>query len=194
MKIVTVLLGAMLLTSCGYKFQGGGSILPPDIKKIYIPIAENRSTEARLATLLTEAMKDRFERFGVLSVVDSAAEADAVLRTTILKVGRDTQSTTSQTDTALQLDTSVTIASELKRTSGVLLWRNPQFTVRRAVGTASGGIVTSSADFASGSLGAGDVGALSSRELSRGQEQEAMNLLAEQAARLVYDQAVSPDF
>ena len=182
------------LCGCGYQFQGVGSILPPDVKTVYIPISENNSTEASFSTLLTESLRDRFERFGVVSVLDSQEGADAILRTKILKVGQDSQSVTSKTDVALQMNANVTIWGELKRPNGQVLWRDPKLVVGKAFGSTSDSVVTSSADFASGGIGAGDLGGLSSREVSRGQEQETYANLAEQAARIIYDQAVAPDF
>ena len=184
----------LCLTGCGYAFTGGGSILPSDVKRIYIPLAENNSTEAGFSLILTEALRDRFEQFGVVTVVDQEAEADAILNTRILKVQRGTQSVTSKTDTALQQNTTVTMALELKRREGTMLWRNPRLSVSRAFGSATGAVVTTSADFAGGSLGGADLGGLNEREVARGQEQEALKSLAEQAARTVYDQAVAPDF
>ncbi len=190
------LLALMLSTvvGCGYQFQGVGSILPPDVKSVYIPISENISTETSFSTLLTEALRDRFERFGVVSVLDSPEGADAVLRTKILKVGQDSQSVTSKTDIALQMNTNVTIWGELKRPSGQVLWRDPKLVVGKAFGSTSDSVVTSSVDFASGGIGASDLGGLSSREVSRGQEQETYSNLADQAAKIIYDQAVAPDF
>lgn len=66
--------------------------------------------------------------------------------------------------------------------------------VSRQYGTTSGVVVATSPDFAAGNISAEDLGALSAREIARGQEQEAFDQLAEQAAKQIYDQAVAPDF
>ncbi|MBX7145597.1 MAG: hypothetical protein K1X79_14190 [Oligoflexia bacterium] len=183
-----------ILSGCGYTFQGGGSVLPSDIKRISIPQVQNNTTESGLSSVMTEALRDQFERFGVLTVVDDASEADAVLRAKIVRVNRESRTGTSRTDTALQFDTVLTIAAELQKVSGAMLWRDNSISVSRAFGTTSGSVVTSSSDFASGGLSASDLGALENREIARGQEQEALQMLAEQAARQVYDEAVAPDF
>lgn len=193
-KLFSVLVIAGMLSSCGYTFQGSGSVLPADVKVIAIPLVQNASTESGLTTIFTEALRDRFERYGVVSVVDDANEADAVLRARILKVSRNQRTSTSRTDTELQLDTVLTLAAELRRVTGPVLWRDNNISVSKAFGTTSGVVVTSSPDFASGSLGSSDLGALENRELSRGQEQEALRDLAEQAAVQIYDSAVAPDF
>jgi hypothetical protein len=55
-------------------------------------------------------------------------------------------------------------------------------------------VVTTSPDFASGSISSSDLASLSSRDISRGQEAQALNNLASEAARMVYDKSVAPDF
>lgn len=169
-------------------------MLPPDVKTVFIPIVENNTTELGYASAITEALRDRFERFGAVSVVDTEAGADAVLKSKILKVDQATQSVASQTDTALQQSTTVTMFLELKRRDGTLLWRNPRLAVSKAFGSESSAVVTSSADFAGSSLGGSDLSGLGAREVQRGQEQDAVGQIAEEAARIVYEQAVAPDF
>lgn len=194
MKYMLAIVAFGLLTGCGYTFQGGGSVLPSDIKRISIPPVQNNTTESNLSSVMTEALRDQFERFGVVTVVDDPSEADAILRAKIVRVNRESRTSSSRTDTALQFDTVLTLAAELQRTSGTMLWRDNSISVSRAFGTTSGVVVTSSADFASGGLSASDLGALENREVARGQEQEALQNLVEQAARQIYDEAVAPDF
>lgn len=182
------------LVGCGYTFSGGGSVLPPEIKRVAIPLVENSSTETGLTTVVTEALRDQFERYGVLTVVEESQDADAILNARILKVRRATSTVSARDDGALQQDTSMVLAAELRRTDGPVLWRNKRIVVTKVSATSSDTVVTSSVDFAGGTIGAGDLRSLDSREVSRGQEQEALNSLAEQAARIVYDQAVMPDF
>jgi outer membrane lipopolysaccharide assembly protein LptE/RlpB len=193
-KNCLILLSCLALSACGYTFQGGGSVLPPDIKVIAIPMVQNASTESSLTTTVTEALRDRFERYGVVTVVEDLGEADAILKARIVKVTRNQRTSTSRTDTELQLDTVLTLAAELRRVTGPVLWRDNNISVSKAFGTTSDVVVTTSPDFASGTLGAADLGALNSREVSRGQEQDALRTLADEAARQIYDSAVAPDF
>ena len=195
-KVQFVILISVLtqLAACGYTFQGSGSVLPADVKRIYIPMVESQTAEPGFSATMTEALRERFERYGAVTVVESESEADAVLNVKVSKVTKGTQSVTSATDTALQQNTTVTLAGDLRRVSGEVLWRNPSIKTARAFGTASQAVVTSSVDFASGSLGAGDLGGLNTRELSRGQEKEALTALAEEAAANIYEEAVAPDF
>ena len=185
---------AAMLWGCGYAFEGSGSVLPADVKRVYIPRVENNSTKTFLTSVLTEALQERFERYGVLTVVDNLGEADALLHARVNSVKRETRSVTTGTDTALQYDLVINSSAELRRVSGGVLWRESGMRVARSFGTTGAGVVTSSADFAGGSLGSGDLGALDDREVSRGQEQESLIDLAEELAKKIYAQAVAPDF
>lgn len=184
----------LIMSGCGYSFQGGGSILPPGIKTVQIPLVQNDSTESRLTVLLTESLRDEFERYGVLGVVDDSSEADAILKARILKLERETSTVTAATDTALQYETSMTVAAELRSRAGEVLWRNKNMRVSRSIGGASSVVVTSSSDFAEGSIGSGDLAGLSTREVSRGQEHNAFQQLSQVVARKMYEEAVAPEF
>lgn len=185
---------ACLSAGCGYTFQGSGSILPPDVKRVYIPVVENTSAEAGVSAQLTDALREQFERYGVVTVVDTEAEADAVLRARILKVQRGTSTTTSRTDIALQQQTTLTVGAELKRASGGVLWRDPSMVVTRSYGATGDVVVTSSVDFASGVTSASDLQRVNTREVARNQERQALEVLVQDVARRVYDGAVTPDF
>lgn len=193
-KKFTVAMLLSVLTACGYSFQGSGSILPPDVKKVYIPMADNLSPEVSLTMILTEAMRDRFDRFGVLTVVDEQRDADAVLKMTILALKRDTAATATGTNAQLKQNATITIGGELKKTTGEVLWRNTGITLSRAFGSTSGVVPTSSADFASAGPSAADLASLGNREVSRGQEKQTFEAIANDVAIRVYDEAVTPDF
>lgn len=185
---------SLCFTGCGYQFEGAGSVLPEDVTRVYIPRVENTTAESSLTTLVTEALRDRFERYGVLYVVEDENDADAILNARITDVKRDTRTSTGDTDTALQFSTSMILDAELRRVVGPVLWRNKRIVTTRTFGAASNVVVTSSADFAAGNINAGDLNNLTDRELSRGQEREVFEEMAEQAARQIYEQAVLPEF
>jgi outer membrane lipopolysaccharide assembly protein LptE/RlpB len=197
MKIIRAALACVLplaLSACGYTFRGSESALPPDVKKIYIPQVSNSSTKLGLALVVTEALKDEFDSYGTVSVVDSQNEADAVLKVNILDVRETTSAVRSNNNTALQMQTTMYMAGELRRVTGPVLWRDGKIIVTQTFGADSSVVVTSSVDFAGGSIGAADLEGLSSREVSRGQEAGALRALSEQAARQMYDKAIAPDF
>ncbi|MDZ4787131.1 MAG: LptE family protein [bacterium] len=189
--IVTLLIA---IVGCGYTFQGSGSVLPPEIKNIFIPTVENQTSENRITNLLTEALRERFERYGVITVVDKPDLADAILKVEVLSVEREARSVTSGTDTVLQYETVAQVFGDLKRKDGLVLWRNPLMSVAKGFGTTGQTVVTSSADFAQGGLDAQTLAALNDVEISRGQEQEALIDLSEEVAKSIYEDAVAPDF
>lgn len=185
---------AVNISGCGYQFRGSESALPPDVRTVYIPRVTNESTEAQVDTLLTEALRDEFERYGVLTVVERASEADATLDATIRSVVQERGATTSNTDIALQMFTVMTVQSELRRRNGALLWKGDNIRVSQSFGAQSGVVVTSSADFASGTMGSSDFSNLSDREVSRGQEQQALENLTAEVAQRIYSESVIPEF
>lgn len=181
------------LSACGYALQGGGTVLPPDVKNIYIPKVENESTELGLADLVTDALRDQFDSFGAVTVVDKQSQADAVLRVRIVSLIQSVD-TVSSTNTANQMDSTLVLAGELRRVTGKVLWRDSQIRVSKNFATNSSTVVTSSPDFASGSISTSDLSGLNQRELARGQQQQALLTMTSDAARMVYDKAVAPDF
>jgi hypothetical protein len=107
---------------------------------------------------------------------------------------RSTKTVRARNNTALALETTLDLAAELRRSTGPVLWRSSDFRISKGFGTDPSSVVTSSTDFATGSLSSADLSNLTTRDIARGQEQEALNVIAEEAARKIYDQAVSPDF
>ena len=182
------------MCGCGYTFQGSGSVLPPEVKKIESPFVQNDSAEAGISTLLTESLRDQFDKYGVVTVVEDENEADAVLSVRIKEVKREAQSVTSKTDVARQYDTSMTLYTELKKRNGQILYRNPNMVISKGFGAESGAVVTTSPDFIGGNISGSDLSKLGGREVARGQEQSAFEAIADEASKQIYDAAVSPDF
>ena len=188
--------GGVVLCSvgCGYQFQGGGSVLPAEVKKIYVPRVASVSTNPKIVGLLTDALRDRFDKFGVVQVVDSLEEADAVLEVKLLKSKKGSLTSTSATDRSLQVDNQLTLSGALTRITGQVLWSNPSFTISKSSANARSALITTSAAFSGSGLGAADIVGLSDREVSRSQEQAALATLVDLAAKQVYSEAVAPDF
>ena len=179
---------------CGYGFKGSGSVLPVEVKKIYVADVINKSSDPYIGNALTEALKEQFEQYGVVQVVSSAEEADASLRVRVQQLRSQSKSSVAAGDVAQELNVTVTLAGELQQRNGTLLWKNPAMSYTKSFGNTTGSVVTSSAQFATSGLGSGDLGLLNQRELSRSQERLALQQVAQDVANTIYDQAVSPDF
>jgi putative AlgH/UPF0301 family transcriptional regulator len=143
---------------------------------------------------VTEALREEFDSYGTVSVVEKQGAADAVLKVVINEVKNTTSTVDPTTNTALQMDTTMIIGGELRRTTGQVLWRENNMKVSKGYAANQNVVVTTSPDFASGSISSSDLASLSSRDISRGQEAQALNNLASEAARMVYDKSVAPDF
>jgi outer membrane lipopolysaccharide assembly protein LptE/RlpB len=192
--LVAVTTIALVGTGCGYTLRGSGTVLPADVKSIYIPRVENGSTELGLADVVTDALRDEFDSYGTVSVVEKQGEADAILKVRIIDVKNTTSTVDAATNTSLQMDTTMFLGGELRRTTGQILWRENNLKVTKEYAANQSVVVTTSPDFASGSISASDLASLSTRDISRGQEAQALNDLASNAARMIYDKSVAPDF
>lgn len=83
-KIIHILTGSALylLTGCvGYQL---GSMLPYDIKSVYIPTFVNETTEPLLEVDTTQAVIEEFQRDGSLYVTDKS-NADTILYGSLTK-------------------------------------------------------------------------------------------------------------
>lgn len=69
---------ALTLTGCASMGYNLGSMLPPDIETVYVPMVQNATTEPQLEAEATRAVIDTIQRDGSLKVAGEA-EADAVL-------------------------------------------------------------------------------------------------------------------
>jgi len=190
-----IYLGAFsFLGGCGYKFQGSGSVLPDDIKTVSIPVVKNETSESGLEIEFTEKLRSRFERFGVVDVVETGIDADAVLDTVITNVYTEVRDVTGATDISLEEDLIMVLSSELKRRNGQILWQLKNYVVRETFAGTSDVVVTSSSSFSQAGIGASTLGSLGNREVARGQQRIALSDMLDEASRVIYEDAVAADF
>jgi outer membrane lipopolysaccharide assembly protein LptE/RlpB len=184
----------MLLTSCGYSFQGSGSILPQDIKTIAIPLADNNTTTPGLGQRFTEALRSRFDRYGAVKVIEDESRADAVFRAKIDNVDTRVSDVTSNTDIELESELVLTVSAELRRRNGQLLYRNSGMNISDSAASVGNVVVTSSSDFAQSGIQGSTLDTLGSHEVARGQGQQVLDDLLDEASRKLYLEAVAADF
>lgn len=184
----------LLLSGCGYQFQGSGSALPVGINKIWISPIQNETKYASLDTSLENALRLRFNRYGAVSVSKSRQNSHASLNTKVIDVSERTIGVTSDTDIAVDSEIIMLISAELVSKSGEILWRNPNLVTSAETAGVSDIVVTSSSDFAQGSLSSSDLSQLGDREVSRSQEEEALRELVNETARRIYLSAITPSF
>jgi outer membrane lipopolysaccharide assembly protein LptE/RlpB len=78
-RVKTLLIFAVLLSSCGYRFAGRANELPPHLKAVAIPMFVNATYEPLIETVITNKVIQEFIADGRLRVVDTG-KADAVLK------------------------------------------------------------------------------------------------------------------
>lgn len=191
---IILMLTSLLAVSCGYRLQGSGSILPPDIKTISIRNAENKTTLSGLGPMFTEKLRGRFERYGVVKIVDSGEPADAEFVSRIVSIESQNRDVQGKSNIQVEQTLMLTVFAELRKKNGQILYRNPALVVTESFGTVSSNVVTSSSSFATGNLAPGSLASLTQREVQRGQAAETLQGLLDEAARKLYLEAVASDF
>ena len=56
----------LLLAGCGYRFTAPGANLPAGAGPVRVPVFENQTTEPNIEVLVTQALRERYARAGLL--------------------------------------------------------------------------------------------------------------------------------
>lgn len=102
---------AFTATSCaGYRL---GSMLPPELKSVHVPVFKNATSEPFIETALTNAVRDEIQKDGSLQIANED-EADTVLLVTINSytlqpLSYDRANRTLANEYRVLLETSVTL-------------------------------------------------------------------------------------
>jgi hypothetical protein len=104
---------AMLAAGCGYRFAGGGDF-PFGVKKIFVPVFENRTSETGIETVFTNDFIYEFTRDGKVDVVERQ-DADAVFSG---KISRLNTQTVARSGTQSPLERRVTVYLDLNLIDG----------------------------------------------------------------------------
>ena len=107
----------MLLSACGYRFSGSGS-LPGGIQRVFVYQLDNRTSETGLENTLTGDLRYEFIRYNRNASQESA---DAVLSGTVKSLRVET---ISRSGLHSSLERRVTVSLDLKLTdqSGRVVW------------------------------------------------------------------------
>lgn len=129
------LLTALLLAGCGYTLVGRASNIPEDIRNVYVEPLENATSRPQVEQILTQAISDELLTRRRFSVVNSAAEADALLRGTVLTF--NVRPVTFDDDgLANNFEISITADMKFQRPSaadeeGEIIWSNSRYLFRQ---------------------------------------------------------------
>ena len=72
------------LTGCGYSLVGRASNIPEDIKAVYVEPLANDTSRLQVEQILTQAILDELVTRRRFEVINSEADADAILRGRVL--------------------------------------------------------------------------------------------------------------
>lgn len=180
-------LGLWVGAGCGYHFAGVGNRLPSDVHTISLGPIQNTTREIGIDKVLLESIEDEVSARGRLEVVPQGQ--GEVLLTGIVRDYQNRPVSFSARDEALQYQASVVVDLELRRRdNGKLLWKTVGQRETQDYSAVPGVVVTSSSQFQSSTLNAGDVGQFTDIQLSEGQRREANERLIETLARELYNQ------
>lgn len=87
LRALSVLMAAVMTAGCGYTLVGRASNLPEDIKKVYIEPLQNGTTRPQVEQILTQAISDELLTRRRFEVVNTAEDADAILRGSVDRFG-----------------------------------------------------------------------------------------------------------
>ena len=102
------LVGAFLLSGCGYQVRGKETNLPPEIHSLAIPIFANRTDLAGIETEVTRALAEKFISSRRLSVV-TRDSADALLTGTVNAFVANPVAVTSSTQVTTEYRATLTV-------------------------------------------------------------------------------------
>ena len=117
---------AILVSGCGYALAGKSTAIPPNIKKIGVPMFVNQTPYPDLDRMFTEAVVFELQRHKQFEILPDTNGADAVVNVTISNVTRSVQAVTSDTRQASSYTLQVLLNCEFKDlTAKTDIWKNP---------------------------------------------------------------------
>jgi hypothetical protein len=187
-KNFCVWVGAVLilaLAGCGYRLAGESDFLPQDIRTVYVEPFINRSRDIGVASELTSALRSEFYRRGPLRLVDQPDQADAIL-TGVVRTFTATVASVNRRDEVLQYEAVLTLDATLRRRQpNEILWRTHGTRLTDIFAGSRAAVVTTSAEFQTGTLNALDVRRMTDIQLTEGEFRAAREQLLERFAREV---------
>lgn len=135
--LVTLALGMVSATGCGYTLVGRASNIPDDIHNIYVSPFENRTPRSQVEQVLTRAVTDELVTRPRFSVVSAQSEADAELRGVVVgfvtnPVGFAADGRATEYEITLTAQVVFQRVDTSKPEGGDVIWRNDRYTFRQS--------------------------------------------------------------
>jgi hypothetical protein len=124
-------LGATALLGCGYRIASRANALPPAVRTIAVVALENRTSTFRIEQRLTSAVVQELLVSTPYRVVANPADADVVLRGSVVSIGGGAVVFDQVTGRATTILVTVILQGRLEdRATGSVLYRNDNFVFR----------------------------------------------------------------
>jgi len=123
-----MVLAALLLTGCGYRFSGEEKSVAPGLRTVFVDVFTNRTNEAYAENIFRSAFISRFVQEGRFKLARSRGEADVICRGAVRSLQA---SSLSYKATNLSAEDRLTVTLELsleERESGRAMWADGAFT------------------------------------------------------------------
>lgn len=125
--VPVILMAAVLLISCGYRFSPGGEHIDRSIRTVYVETFANRTSEANVENIFRNAFIDQFRKSSRFTVAESRGEADAVVTGSINNLS---SAHLSYSSVDVAKEDRVTAVMELlfeERVGRKVIWSNTSF-------------------------------------------------------------------
>lgn len=135
---VSILVGLLCLSGCGYHTLGAATHLPPDAHTLYVPVFTTRTEAYHTEITMTDAVIREFATRTKLHVTPSAGgDPDVVLHGTILKtlIAPLTYNTATQQSSSFLI--TMVISVSLTDRNGKILYENNNYVFRQQYQTTS---------------------------------------------------------
>jgi hypothetical protein len=170
------------LIGCGYRLAGDSDFLPKDVRTIYVEPFLNRSRDIGIEKELTSALRSEFYRRGPLRLVDQPDQADAILTGVVRHFASQVVSV-NRKDEVLQYEAVLTLDATLRRREpSEILWRTQATRLSEIYAGSRAAVVTTSAEFKTGTLNALDVRRMTDIQLTESEVRTARTQLIDRFA------------
>lgn len=110
----------LLLGACGYTFTAGGPAIAGGAHPVFVPTMVNKTSEAGLEVVFTEAMRDQLGRVGILGGASSPARIEGEILAVSAAPAVVSSSSAARPSQALSYRVSVVMRVKLYRGSEFL--------------------------------------------------------------------------
>ena len=117
----------LLLAGCGYHLVGTSSTLPPEVRRVYIPVFVNATNQPELELRLTDTVSREFANRAQFQLTADPADADAVLKGEITQFAT-VPMTLDAEGRATEYQVGFTLKATLQSVDGeTKYWQNDSF-------------------------------------------------------------------